>query len=81
MFLSMDGAGPWTALYYVALVLLGSFFLMNLLIAILKNKFSAASTSRAKPAPRSLRRALLNATGQSRVTLSLRYEHLRAVCG
>ena len=36
---------------------------------------------RAESAPRSLRRALLNVTGQSRVTLSLRSERLRAARG
>ena len=43
MYISMDAVGPWSCLWYVALVLSGSFFLMNLLIAVLKNKFSAAN--------------------------------------
>ena len=45
---------------------------------------AAISSSIARPAPfasRPVRRALFNATGQSRVTRSLRQEHLISVCG
>lgn len=44
MYRAVDATGWYTVLYFVPLVLLGSIFMLNLFLAVLKAKFGQAQT-------------------------------------
>ena len=43
MHVSQETAGPWTIIYYIIGVVLGNYFMMNLFVAVMNEKFDIAS--------------------------------------
>lgn len=44
MYRTVDNTGWYVAIYYVILILFGSYFMVNMILAVLKNKFGQAQT-------------------------------------
>ena len=40
MYINMDAQGDWVCLYFLALILVGSFFLLNLILAVIMRSFT-----------------------------------------
>lgn len=59
MYMEMDALGPLAAVYFVALVVLGSFFLLNLCLAVVYEQFEPREERLTKKTSTDLRRTLV----------------------